>query len=110
VVRGLIDVGNQTTYLLSGLRSGQLYYLAVTAYDTSGNQSTLSNQASATTPTPPRPPEASFTATPTTVSALLAVSFTNTSMGQTTTWAWTFRDNTGSSAQHPQHTYANAGS
>ena len=106
-----VAVGNQTTYPLSGLNGGQLYYFAVTAYDTSGNQSARSNEASATTPIdPPSSPVASFTGTPTTGSAPLAVTFTNTSTGQITTWSWTFGDNTGSSVQHPQHTYANAGS
>ena len=43
------DVGNQTTYLLSGLVGCQICYYAVTAYDTSGNESELSDGASATT-------------------------------------------------------------
>ena len=105
-----VDVGNQTTYLLSGLVGGQVYYFAVTAYDTSGNQSALSKEASTTTPTgPPPPPVARFTGTPTTGPAPLAVTFTNASTGQITTWAWTFGDNSGSSVQHPQRTYASAG-
>jgi PKD repeat protein len=105
-----VDVGNQTKYLLSGLVGDQVYYFAVTAYDTSSNQSALSNQVSATTSTdPPLPPVASFTGSPTAGSAPLSVTFTDSSTGQITTWAWTFGDNSGSSAQHPQHTYANAG-
>jgi PKD repeat protein len=77
-----VDVGNQTTYLLSGLVDGQVYYFAVTAYDTSGNQSVLSNQVSATTSTdPPPPPVASFTGSPTAGSAPHAVTFTDTSIG-----------------------------
>jgi PKD repeat protein len=105
-----VDVGNQTTYLLSGLVGGQVYYFAVTAYDTSGNESRLSDGASATTlsDTPP-PSVASFTGTPITGSAPLTVTFTDTSTGQITTWGWSFGDNTGSSVQHPQHTYASAG-
>jgi PKD repeat protein len=105
-----VDVGNQTTYLLSGLVGGQVYYFAVTAYNTSSNQGALSNETSATTSTdPPPPPVASFTGSPTAGSAPLTVTFTDTSTGQLTTWAWTFGNNNGSSAQYPQHTYANAG-
>lgn len=51
VVSGLyqfsIDVGNQTTYTLSGLQEGTLYYFSVTAYDTSANESDYSNEVSA---------------------------------------------------------------
>lgn len=39
-----IDVGNQTTYTVTGLGNGT-YYFAVTAYDTFGNQSDFSNEA-----------------------------------------------------------------
>lgn len=41
-----IDVGNQTTHRLDGLVSGARYYIAVTAYDTSGLESTFSNEVS----------------------------------------------------------------
>jgi hypothetical protein len=41
-----IDVGKVTTYTLTGLAQGQTYYIAVTAYDTSNNQSGYSNEAS----------------------------------------------------------------
>ena len=34
-----VDVGNVTTYTLTGLTKGQVYYTAATAYDTSGNES-----------------------------------------------------------------------
>jgi PKD repeat protein len=105
-----INVGNQTTYLLSGLTGGQTYYFAVTAYDSYGNESALSNETSATTPAdPPLPPVASFTSTPTAGSAPLTVTFTDASKGQITTWVWTFGDNNGSFAQNPQHTYTSAG-
>ena len=40
----IIDVGNQTTYDLSDLVSGVTYYLAVTAYNSSGNESGYSNE------------------------------------------------------------------
>jgi hypothetical protein len=39
-----IDVGNTTTYTMSGLESGKRYYFRVAAYDLSGNQSGFSNE------------------------------------------------------------------
>jgi hypothetical protein len=39
-----IDVGNVTTYVLTGLTKGQVYYAAATAHDTSDNESGYSNE------------------------------------------------------------------
>jgi fibronectin type 3 domain-containing protein len=44
-----IDIGKVTSYTLTGLTSGQTYYIALTAYDTSDNESSFSNEVSATT-------------------------------------------------------------
>src|SRR5437773_12292233 len=41
-----IDVGNQTTYIVTGLLAGQTYYFAVTAYNTSHAESGYSNETS----------------------------------------------------------------
>jgi hypothetical protein len=41
-----VDVGNVTTYDLTGLTAGTTYYIAATAYDTSGNESVKSNEIS----------------------------------------------------------------
>ena len=41
-----IDVGNITTYRLDDLLDGVTYFIAVTAYDTSGNESDFSNEVS----------------------------------------------------------------
>ena len=41
-----IDVGNVTTYTLLGLTQGVTYYIAVTAYDSSNNESDYSNEVS----------------------------------------------------------------
>lgn len=41
-----IDVGNVTTYMITDLVSEVTYYFAVTAYDTSGNESDFSNEVS----------------------------------------------------------------
>ena len=46
-----VDVGNVTSYTLSGLNDGTTYYFAVTAYDATGDVSGFSNQVSYTTPT-----------------------------------------------------------
>jgi hypothetical protein len=43
-----INVGNVTTYTLTGLTNGQTYFIAVTAYDTSGNESSYSDEVSGT--------------------------------------------------------------
>ncbi|MEW6417445.1 MAG: DNRLRE domain-containing protein [Nitrospirota bacterium] len=43
----IIDVGNITTYTVASLNDGT-YYFAVTAYDTSGNESEYSNEVSKT--------------------------------------------------------------
>jgi chitodextrinase len=39
-----INVGNVTSYTVTGLTSGTRYYFAATAVDTSGNESTFSNE------------------------------------------------------------------
>ena len=39
-----IDVGTPTTYTLQGLEVGHTYYIAVSAYDTAGNESGLSTE------------------------------------------------------------------
>ncbi len=41
-----VDVGNETTYTLIGLNRGQTYYVALTAYDTSLNESEFSTEVS----------------------------------------------------------------
>jgi hypothetical protein len=39
-----INAGNVTVHIVNGLTGGQRYYFAVTAYDTSGNESGFSNE------------------------------------------------------------------
>jgi PKD domain/IPT/TIG domain len=57
--------------------------------------------------TPPTPPTASFVFSIPTGS--FTVSFTDTSTGNPTTWAWNFGDGGSSTMQNPTHTYAVAG-
>lgn len=40
----VVDVGDQTTFTLSGLKDGHTYYFAVTAYDTEDLESDFSNE------------------------------------------------------------------
>ena len=47
-----IDVENVTTYKITGLGTGQKYYIAVVVYDLGGNESWYSNEVSATTVPP----------------------------------------------------------
>jgi hypothetical protein len=44
------DVGNVTTFLVSGLSPGETYYFAVRAYDIFANKSSFSNEVSTTIP------------------------------------------------------------
>ncbi len=57
-----MDVGDVTTYVLDDLDYDVTYYLAVTAYNTSGNESGYSNKLSIMTDSPPSP-EAEITIT-----------------------------------------------
>jgi type IV pilus assembly protein PilY1 len=43
---GSVDVGNVTSYTLTGLSQGQTYYVAMTAYNTSGSESGYSSEVS----------------------------------------------------------------
>jgi type IV pilus assembly protein PilY1 len=54
---GSVDVGNATTYNLTGLTEGKTYYIAVTAYNTSNSESGYSSEVSgvASEPAPPNP-------------------------------------------------------
>ena len=45
-----VNAGGCTTYVVTGLDRGRTYYFAVTSYDSSGNESDFSNEASKTIP------------------------------------------------------------
>jgi len=73
-----------------------------------GGSSTITNVNYITALTPP--PVASFTAASTSGAAPLNVSFTDTSSGSITGWAWVFGDGNTSTSQNPSDIYANPGS
>ena len=56
-----------------------------------------------------RPPVAAFSATPTSGSVPLNVTFTDRSTGSLTSWSWSFGDGTSSIEQNPVHTYSKTG-
>lgn len=103
------DVGNNLSYTVGGLTSGQNYYFAVTAYDAAGAQSAFSNEVAGTAPTATT---ADFTASPTSGTAPLTATFVNKSAGATS-YSWNFGDsgstNNTSTAASPTHTYNSAG-
>ncbi len=97
-------------FVLSGLSAGARYYLTVTAYDTSGNESGYSN---AITVAGNIPPSAAITATPLQGSAPLTVSFSGTGTdtdGGVVAYAWNFGDGMSAASQNPTHTYTAPGS
>jgi hypothetical protein len=47
----IIDVGNQTSFTVVDLVEGETYYFSVTAYNTSGYESTYSNEVTYNVPT-----------------------------------------------------------
>ena len=63
-----IDVGNVTSFTLTELPEGSVYYFRATAYDSNGNESTLSNlTASAWIPAPVAPEMGEKAGTPATL-------------------------------------------
>jgi PKD repeat protein len=57
----------------------------------------------------PTPPDANFTATPTSGCGSLTVTFTDASSANTDSWNWDFGDGQTSTAQNPSHTYSTPG-
>ncbi len=55
-------------------------------------------------------PVAAFTATPTTGTAPVSVTFSDQSTGSPTAWAWDFGDGNTDTVQNPTHTYSTGGS
>ena len=109
-----VDAKNVTSYTVAGLTNGASYYFAVQAYNATAT-SGYSNEVSAVVPgSTTAAPVANFTASPTTGTAPVTVTFTDTSTGSVTTRSWDFgvTSTTGdtSTATNPSYTYTTAGS
>lgn len=102
-----IDAGSATTVQVSGLLDGLTYFCAVTAYDAARMESSYSNEVSATIPY--GAPAVAFNASPTSGTAPLSVSFSNSTTGQVTSWSWDFGDGGYSSEAAPTHVYSTPG-
>jgi len=111
------QVGRQSSYVDSDVVAHQRYYYALRSRDAAGNEHQLSAEVTAVPEGSP-PPTASFEASPTDCCAPLTVSFTDTSVADTSvvltntveTWSWDFGDGVGTSLeQNPIYTYPAAG-
>ncbi|MEA3222028.1 MAG: PKD domain-containing protein [Thermodesulfobacteriota bacterium] len=89
-----INVGNVTSHLLDGLDYGHTYYVAVTAYDTLGNESGYSKEVWATIPVPDTAPNLTIISPSEDVSILEgeSVNFHGSASGGDTplTFSWDF--------------------
>ena len=83
-----INVGKVTQYELTGLSAGQIYYVTVSAYDTSNNESGKSAMVNGTTPSPTTIPTTSTTTsvapTTSTTTSVAPTTSTTTSVAPTT--------------------------
>ena len=78
-----IDVGNVTEYELSGLTEGETYYIAITAYDTSDNESVKSIEVSGVAQAPPDTQDPTITITSPTSSSTYSTSNSTINIGGT---------------------------
>lgn len=102
-----VDAKTATSYTVANLTDGTRYYFAVRAYNattTSGYSNEINSVVGSATG-----PVASFTASPTSGPAPLAVAFTDTSTGGVTAWSWNFGNGGTSTAKNPSYTYTTAG-
>ncbi len=84
-----------------------VYDVRLTALNSLGTDSRV--RSALVQVTIPSPPVANFSATPVEGTAPLAVSFSDTSTGNPTSWLWEFGDGTTSSARNPTHSYTRTG-
>lgn len=86
VYSSAVDVGKVTSYTLPNVATGKTHYLALTAYDTAGNESGYSTEASVYVPAPTTTPPTPTTPTITVVSPQNGTIF---SSAPTMTWKGT---------------------
>ena len=101
------DVGPVTNVNVQGLVEGGTYFFTVTAYDAARLESGYSNEVSVTIPY--APPVVNFSASPTSGTSPVTVTFSNTTTGEVTAWAWSFGDGETSSGPSPTHVYSAPG-
>jgi PKD repeat protein len=99
-----VDAGTQLSQTVPSLTDGARYYFAVTAYGPAGTtESGYSNEVSTTVAA--AAPVASFTASPASGSAPLAVTLTDTSTGSVASRSWNLGDGTIATTQTVAKTY-----
>ena len=104
-----VDVGNVTSFTLSGLTLSVTYYITVSAYDAGGDESWYAQEKSVVLFVCEDPTEAAFSGGPTSGCAPLDVCFTDQSTGGPTSWNWDFGDVNSSTQQNPCYTYTTIG-
>jgi PKD repeat protein len=102
-----IDVGNVTTYTVSGLAEGATYHFAATDYNAGRAESGFSNDVGATVAY--TVPVAGFSASAVSGTAPFPVEFTSTSIGTISSYAWTFGDGTSSTLAAPVKVFNSPG-
>ncbi len=90
---------------ITGLSANTTYYVRAYAINSEGigygNEVSFETQKG--------PPEANFTASPTTITAGQSVQFTDQSTNNPTSWSWNFGDGSTGTSQNPSHTYTTVG-
>ncbi|MFO1204702.1 MAG: LamG-like jellyroll fold domain-containing protein [Burkholderiales bacterium] len=105
-----VDAGNQIAYTVPSLTDGARYYFAVSAYGPTGTtESGYSNEVSTVVAGTATAPTASFSASPTSGAAPLAVTLTDTSTGGVTSRSWTLGDGTTATTATVAKTYSAPG-
>jgi C1A family cysteine protease/uncharacterized membrane protein len=100
------------TWGSEGSDDGQFKYPNGVTVDTSGNvyvADTENHRIQKFAPASSNPPVANFAGAPTSGTAPLTVTFTDSSTGSPTSWNWNFGDGSTSTAKNPSHTYTSAG-
>ena len=103
-----LNAGSATSATVASLADGSTYYFAVKAYDSTGNESSFSNEVNKSLTV--AAPVASFSADKTSGTAPVTVNLADTSTGTITGRAWDLGDGTTSTAQSVAKTYNAAGS